>query len=212
MDKNTAKKIMGKNFIGVLKINFFESFLILKKIDEKNVPPIPFSEKVLNENKDSILILGVSKHKDDSPLTLNSLRNLFGLDPEKKEPCFYNQDWYLKQGFANEPLESKWYLVKKNIEEKTRGEEPKKIISELDKSESLPKAVTTAYVFFANYLLNKEILWEFDFIWCADLDDNGDRIYTGRYTDPTGKNKKGFNIHRHLRIRPCYGAITQITE
>lgn len=210
MKNDDAKKIMGENFIGYDEIISISNDLNLEKIDIGSVPEIPFSEKVLNDNKDNILILGVSKHKDGSPLTLNSLRNLFGLDPEKKEPCFYNQDWYLKQGFANESLESKWYLVKKNIEEKTRGEEPQKIISELDNGESLPKAVVTAYVFFANYLLNKEILWEGDFIWCSDLDDNGDRIYTGRYIDPSGKNKKGFNIHRHLSIRPCYGAILEI--
>jgi hypothetical protein len=210
MTEQEAKKIMGKNFIGSLEINSIASDLDFEKIDEKNIPLIPFSERALNENEDSILILGVSKHKDGSPLTLNSLRSLFGLDPEKKEPCFYNQDWYLKQSFANQPLEYKWYLIKKNIEEKTRAEEPEKIISELSKDESLPKAVTTAYVFFANYILNKEILWEGDFIWCFDFDDNGDRIYTGRYTDPTGKNKKGFNIHRHLRIRPCYGAVLEI--
>jgi hypothetical protein len=210
MKYDDAKKIMGKNFVGVDEINSIAGNFNLENINIKDVPTVPFSEKILNDNRDSILILGVSKHKDNSPLTLNSLRDLFGIDPEKKEPCFYNQDWYLKQGFANEPLEFKWYLVKKNIEEKTRGEEPEKIIKSLSKEKILPKAVLTAFVFFVSYFLNKEVLWKEDFVWCSDLDDNGDRIYTGRYTDPAGKNKNGFNVHRHLSIRSCYGAVFEI--
>ena len=54
------------------------------------------------------------------------------------------------------------------------------------------------------------MLWRHDFIWCDDSDHNGDRIYTGRYIDPNGINKNGFNIHRHLSIRPCYGAAPVI--
>lgn len=210
MDIKIAKKIMVKNFIGPDELDTISDFLNINKIDSNNIPTIPFSESILKNNKNSILALGVNNYKDGGAVTLNSLRSLFGVDPSKKEPCFYNQDWYLSQSFANKGLEMKWYLINKDIKVGTRGEEPGKIINTLDKTESLPKAVVTAFVFFANYLINKEILWKEDFIWCSDLDDNGDRIYVGRYVDPLGKNKNGFNIHRHLRIRPCYGVVTEI--
>ena len=64
--------------------------------------------------------------------------------------------------------------------------------------------------FFAYFLLNDgKILWKDDFVWCQDKDSNNDQIYTGRYLDANGKNKNGFNIHRHLKIRKLFGVIKQ---
>ena len=45
------------------------------------------------------------------------------------------------------------------------------------------------------------------FIWCNDVDANGDRIYVGRYFDPLGISKNGFSVHRQLRIKNNYGCI-----
>lgn len=64
--------------------------------------------------------------------------------------------------------------------------------------------------FFAYYHVRKELLWYHDFIWCHDIDHNGDRIYIGKYHDVDGVNKNGFSIHRHLALRNCYAAIEQI--
>lgn len=52
-----------------------------------------------------------------------------------------------------------------------------------------------------------EKLWYHDFVWCSDVDHNGDRIYVGKYNDIDGVNKDGFSIHRHLALRLCYGCI-----
>ena len=76
--------------------------------------------------------------------------------------------------------------------------------------EKFPSAILTSFVFFSYYLLSRELLWKNDFTWCSDLDNNGDQIYTGRYIDPKGINKNGFNIHRHLSIRSYHGATTEI--
>lgn len=202
-----AQKIMGKNFIGSEELAKMDKFL---KVKIAKVPPMPFSAGLLKKQcKDYILILGVAKDAKGRAITINNLRMIFGVDPARSEPCFYNQDWYLKEKFAAQTtLKLRWYLVGKNIISASRDLEPKKALANLPKNVSFPSAILMAYTFFAYYLAHGgEILWKNDFIWCSDLDHNGDRIYIGRYIDPNGINKNGFNIHRHLSIRPCYGVI-----
>lgn len=216
MDIPQAKKIMGSNFIGPEELEKIASklnIINLKKIKHK-VPQIHFSEQVLKEVcKDCILILGIPTAQDGEKLTLNKLRSHLGYDPKKSEPCFYNQDWYLKERFAeDETLDFKWYLIKKSVDEKSRGKHPKDIIKDLGSKEKLPSAVLTAFVFFAYYFLYGEILWKHDFVWCCDRDTNNDQIYTGYYIDPERINKNGFNIHRYLTIRPCFGVAIECKE
>lgn len=206
---------MGKNFIGPEE---------LKKISQKlgignpfklrkNLPAIPFDSRELKKSsRDYILILGIPQDKKGQKLTLNRMREIFGWNPEKSEPCFYNQDWYLKEKFAQDKtLKLKWYLVKKTVNKKTRGKDPLEIAKMLKQKEAFPVAILTAFVFFAYYLSNRgEILWKNYFIWCQDKDHNGDRIYTGRYIDPNKINKNGFNVHRFLSVRNCYALAPQI--
>ncbi len=216
MDITKAKKIMGKNFIGPVELGKIGSRLgVINPMKMKlKIPKINFDERRLRKiRKDYILILGMPKNKQGKDLTLNCMRNFFGFNPGKSEPCFYNQDWYLREKFADKiNLKFQWYLVGKNVAEQTRGKNPHEIIKKLSSRESFPSAVLNAYTFFAYYFLNKKLLWKHDFIWCSDKDKNGDRIYTGRYADPQKINKNGFNIHRHLAIRSCYGAAMQILK
>ncbi len=209
-----AKKIMGKNFIGVGEILKVAEFTNLPKKQEDygTIPLIPYSTDFLKTlQEDYILILGFPFDENKAPLTLNALRNFYGIDPAIKEPCFYNQDWYLREEFANKTtLELKWYLICKKVIEDTRGKRPEEIVESMKKGQEFPSALLTAHTFFLYYLLNKEKLWETDFVWCEDKEGNGDRIYTGRYTDQRGMNKNGFNIHRHLSIRPAYGLAPHI--
>ena len=202
-----AKKIMGKNFIGPEELSKISApFKIL--IPLKNIPVIPFGGNFLRKiKKDYILILGIPG------LTINKMREIIGFDPEKFEPCFYNQDWYLKEKFAaEEELGFKWYLISKNLNEESRGKDPEKIIKTLKKEKNFPSAVLAAFVFFTYYFIRGEILWKHDFIWCKDKDSNGDRIYVGRYSDLKKINKNGFNIHRRLSVRACYGFAPQLIK
>ena len=73
---------------------------------------------------DSILILGTDKMEDGRALTLMSLRERFGIDSNVNEPCFYNQDWYLKENFMQTGIENKWYLIRKNVFEDSRAVSP----------------------------------------------------------------------------------------
>jgi len=211
---STAQKIMGKNFIGPKELEKIGLDLKIKKLSEIKLPMprIKYSTEFLAKVKNShILILGISCDFKGKPLTINRMRQNFGTDPKKSEPCFYNQDWYLKEDFAaKKTLNFDWYLISKKIKEKTRGINPEKIPLLLTEKESLPLAILAAFTFFAYYFLTKEKLWEKEFIWCKDVDSNGDQIYVGRYTDPKNINKNGFNIHRHLKIRSWFGAAPQI--
>lgn len=207
----TAQKIMGKNFIGPKELEKISRFF--KIAVPKSVPDVPFEESLLKRiKKEYILILGIGKNNKGESLTINRMREMFGINPGKSEPCFYNQDWYLKEKFANKiTLKPQWYLIKISVNQNTRAVHPDNLIKKLKNSEQFPLAILCAYTFFANYFLSKgKMLWEKDFVWCQDKDANGDRIYVGRYKDPKKINKNGFNIHRHLSIKQNYGLSPQI--
>ena len=151
-----AKKIMGKNFIGPEELTKIENTMGI--IVPKSFPEIQFTEIELKEkNADHILILGVSLMKNGEPVTILSLRKKFGINPETSEPCFYNQDWYIKENFANIRLASTWYLIKKNIKESLRGIDPSSKFANLKSNFFIP-AILGAYTFFAWYILKNEVL------------------------------------------------------
>jgi hypothetical protein len=197
-----AKDIMGDNFIGPDELTFIAEKMGIKVPSE--IPIIPYGlEELKDKQKDYILILGSTQMKSGESLKLRSLRDRFGINPEKYEPCFYNQDWYLNEKFFDKPLESNWFLIRKNVFEESRGENP----DEIKNHYSFPSAILCAYSFFAYWFHAAEYLWKHDFIWCNDNDANGDRIYVGRYFDPSQLCKNGLSIHRHLKIRKNYGSI-----
>jgi hypothetical protein len=186
-DLYTCKELFGKYFFGVDEIiNIFNN---IKMVD------IPYDIDFLKKYSDThILILGTE-------ITIKDMIDIFGMNP-KYEPCFYNQDWFLKEDFINKKLENKWYLLKRDLIPESRGK--------LSSNNNLPSAVLTTYTFFINYFINSEILWKNEFIWCSDVDHNGDQIYTGRYLDIDQMNNNGFNIHRHLKIKNNFGEINQL--
>lgn len=174
---------------------------------------VPFSDDVLHEHADThFLIYAPAVYADGMPITLNSLRDKFGIDPNVSEPCFYNQDWYLKEDFtAKTSLDGKWHLLRREVLEEARAKLPEDIEQGLSE-ESFPTAITCAFAFFAYWFATGgEKLWKTDYVWCSDRDHNGDRIYVGRYEDPDGINKKGFNVHRHLSLKPCHSAAPEVS-
>lgn len=200
-DYEVAKSIMDDNFIGVDE---------LKKISQMRlsipdvVGDIPFSQKELQEKRnDYILILGIGKFDNGKQVTIRNIKEIFRQDPDVSEPCFYNQDWYDKEDFINIPMIEGWYLIRKKVYRESRAIQPEELL----KKYLFPSAISCVYAFFtAWYALNIK-LWYHDFVWCRDMDHNGDRIYVGKYHDVDGVNKNGFSIHRYLGLRNCYGCI-----
>lgn len=204
MTKAEIKTIFGKNYLGLDEQEpFFKKLgLDINRIKE---PDIYYSDSDLVQaaKNDYILICGI-EHVGEKRITLKFLRDVFGINPSISEPCLYNQDWYLGEGFMDNALNSQWYLIKKNVYEDSRAVMPLELI---ERGIHFPSAILCCYTFFAYYFYNREYLWWHDFIWCCDVDHNGDRIYVGKYNDVDGINKNGFSIHRHLALRTCYTAI-----
>lgn len=205
MDIAQAKKIMKRNFVGPAELGAISAKLGIAKPAKSRIAKIPFTEQALKKHRENaILILGVAKFKNGKKMTLNNLRARFGAHP-KREPCFYNQDWYRKENFAaRETLNPQWHLVSKSVQSATRGQNPERIKRSIKRGYALPSAVLAAFTFFAYYFhTGGKMLWKRDFIWCADADNAGDQIYVGRHP---------FNIHRHLKIRNHYGLAPIINQ
>lgn len=196
-----AKEIMGESFIGCDELRGIEEIKL--KIPDI-IPSIPFPQELLEQKKNGyLLVLGVSRFENGDSLTIRNIKKVFGNNPEIMEPCFYNQDWYDKESFIDEPMRDGWFLIRKNVYENSRAVQPDKLVEHY----SFPLAITCTYAFFTAWLSLGVKLWYHDFVWCRDTDHNGDRIYVGKYHDVDGVNKNGFSIHRHLALRPCYGCI-----
>lgn len=196
-----VKKIFGRNFIGVEELKTLASTI---EFEIPNILP-QFTheiETLKDLASDYILFLSLPRLKDGSAVTILKLLKIFGVDPDKNEPCFYNQDWYLKEDFVKQVPELEWVLLKKKVFENSRAIDP----SILESDHLFPKAITGALAFFLYYLAYDDNLWYQDFIWTSDYDHNGDRIYIGKYNDIDGVNKNGFSIHRHLSLRACYAS------
>ena len=201
------KQLFGRDFIGPSELQGLSWPIELGALE---TPEIAFSEAQLKQAAGShILIFTPPQYATGAPITLNSLRQVFGVDPAA-EPCMYNQDWYLKEDFAGKTsLDGHWHLVRRAVREDARGMQPSDIERGL-RGERFPSAVTCAFTFFASWYTTGQKLWVNDFVWCCDRDGNGDRIYVGRYEDPAGLSKNGFNVHRHLALRAAYSAAPEI--
>ena len=201
VDYNLARSIMGNSFIGVEEL---KSITEMKLSLKECVPEIPFSKEELEQKKnDYILILAVSSFADGLGVTIRNLLKLFGKDPDKNEPCFYNQDWYYNEAFIDIPIDDGWFLIRKTVYEDSRAVQPHELLNRY----VFPSAICCSYAFFVAWFALGIKLWYHDFVWCSDTDHNGDRIYVGKYNDVDGINKNGFSIHRHLALRPCYACI-----
>lgn len=145
----------------------------------------------------------IPKKINNNNLTIKYLYNLFGTDPNRFEPCFYNQDWYLNESFIHTPQQiDKWLYFDTKIPQENFGILPSKSLIE-----ELPTALELTYVFFLIYLKYGIILWKNNYLWTSDFDEEKDQIYVGRYFDEKGLVNNGFSIHRHLSIKNNYGYI-----
>ena len=196
-----AKSIMGSNCINPLSDIQSERVSFDKTVE---LPSIPFSvEEIESKKNDYYLILGLDSFSDNTPITIRNLIKVFGKDPSKNEPCFYNQDWYDMEDFIDVSLRKEWFFIRKKVIEGSRAVQPEELIKKYE----FPSAIRCTYAFFVVWLSRGDKLWYHDFVWCSDTDHNGDRIYVGKYHDVDGVNKNGFSIHRHLSLRSCYGCI-----
>ena len=204
MEISEIKKSLGHNFIGADELSTINNSFAIKI--PTIIPAIPFEKSAIIANKDThLLLLCPSKFLDGTDITIKNIKKKISMSGET--PCFYNQDWYMNETFIDQTLESRWYLVRKRVVEASRAVMPEELMTQ---HYVFPTAILCAFTFFAYYFRYGEHLWYHDFVWCSDVDHNGDRIYVGKYHDVDGVNKNGFSVHRHLALRACYAAVTMI--
>lgn len=207
MEKTTiieAKTLFGINFLGPEELRHMLIKMGLKS-EIEYISAIPYTkEQLVDASQEGYILVYAIDKVDDISLDIKLFRDIFGIDPNKSEPCLYNQDWYMAEDFVHKPIKAGWHLILKEVLEDSRAVMPKDL---KDRNIVFPTAILCTYTFFAYYYANDELLWYHDFVWCEDTDHNGDRIYVGKYHDIDGVNRNGFSIHRHLALRPCYGSI-----
>ena len=199
-----AKEIFGHNFIGRDELNLISKVFSFdqEKLANSKLPEIDFSKDELRNCAEThFLILGFPFIENYRIISLNLLREIFGINPSISEPCFYYQDWYVKEKFAlDQNLEFKWYLIRKAVHEENRGVLPIQF-------SNFHTALQIIYSFFIVNLVRGITLLQYDYVWTSDTDSNGDVIYVGKYNDPNGIAKNGFEIHRHLSLKMNYSTI-----
>lgn len=203
-----CRRMFNVDFIGAEEINAVNNFFNIEPILPEDLPEIPYSEDVLNKalDRNAILFILPHVHKNRIPITINSIKDIVGINESKFGVCFYNQDWYINEHFANFNFGYyKWCLVEKDVNTKSLALTNQELVEKLNYQ--LPYAIELVFLFFAYYILKKEILWANNFIWCSDKDANNDPIYVARYFDPLKIARNGFSIHRHLTITNIYGGI-----
>lgn len=198
-DVATAKRIMSENFLGPEELKLFS----LKSFDLSNaVEIIPFSVEEIRNRKDNyLLVYGASHFVDGTSVTIKNLKKI--ISENGSAPQFYNQDWYDKEEFIDDAIPEGWFFIRKKIYEDSRAVNPDALLEKY----TFPTAIKCTYAFFVAWHCLNTKLWYEDFVWCSDVDHNGDRIYVGKYHDIDGINSDGFSIHRHLALRSCYACI-----
>jgi len=175
-----AREIMGKNFFGVEEtIQHFgvnptrQQTLVLSEI--------PFSEAVLQEAKDTHVLVAVF------PLSVLEIRG------KMDSKLFYDQSWYNKESFAKERGEASWQLVRKTPVDNSvskNWEEQQALIGEDDE---VPTAQVMVYTIIGHYLATGERLFEHIYVRTSSVGSGGYRVDVGDFA-PYG-----------LGISSCWG-------
>jgi len=162
--------IMGKNFFGVeeaikhFRINPTEQELIA-------LSRVPFSECVLEQQKDTHLLLAVF------PLAIVEIRD------RVDRTLFRDQDdkWYYRQYFAKEQGSLQWHLIRGAPVDKSMSKNWREQQLLIEKSESVPSAQVVTYTAIGSYLVSGDRLFEHIYVHTASVDSDGRRISVGGF-------------------------------
>lgn len=169
-----AREIMGKNFFGVKEaIKHFG----VKPTSQQLAAllEIPFSEAVLEQSKDTHVLVAVF------PLSILEIRGKV-----KRELFFSHEDaWYNKQSFAKEHGEISWQLVRKTPVDDSTSKNWQEQQALLSKDDEMPSAQVMVYTIIGHYLATGERLFEHIYVRTSSVDSDGDRVLVG-YFDSDG--------------------------
>jgi len=170
-----AREIMGRNFFGVEEA--IKHFGVNPTRQQRAVlSEIPFSEVVLEELKDTHILVAVF------PLSILEIRGR--VDPK----LFYDQSWYNKESFAKERGEVNWQLVRKTPVDNSTSKNWQEQQTLLGKDDEVPTAQVMVYTIMGYYLATDERLFEHIYIRISSVDSDGDRVGLG------GFDSEGLNV------------------
>ena len=163
-----AREIMGKNFFGVEEaIKYFGVNPTSRQLAA--LSEIPFSEAVLEELKDTHILVAVF------PLSVLEIRG------KVDSKLFYDQSWYNKESFAKERGEVCWRLVRKTIVDNSTNKTWSEQQSLIGKDEEIPSARVMTYAIIGHYLATGERLFGNIYRRTSSLDSDGYHVSVGRF-------------------------------
>ncbi len=178
MNKDQAHKIMGLNFFGIEEaIKYYGISPTPEQLDK--LAEIPFSETVLQECKDTHVLIAIF------PISVLDIR---GKVQDKR--LFYSQDWYNKQSFAKERGECSWQLILKTPVDNSTSKNWQEQQSLITKDEEVPDARIMIYTIIGHFLNTGERLFEKIYVRTSSVASDGRRVYVGYFVS------HGLNVDR----------------
>ena len=176
-DQKRAREIMGKNFLGIEEVTKHYGMAFSAE-QLASLATIPFSEATLKACKDThILVAGF-------PMTILEIRAKAPKNP--KTFYSYKDAWYNNEAFAaNERVELRWYLIRKNIVANSTSKDFETQKDLLSENEMVPRACEFTYAIVLYFLVTGERLFGNVYARCADLDSDRYRVLVG-YFDSDG--------------------------
>jgi len=164
-----AREIMGKNFFGVEEaIKHFGVNPTKQQLD--GLAEIPFSEAVLQECKDTHVLVAVF------PLSILEIRG------KVDSKLFYDQSWYNREPFAKDRGDASWQLVRKTLVSGLTSKTWDEQQALLAKSEETPTARVMVYTIIGHFLATGERLFERTYVRCSDIVSDGYRVDVGLFS------------------------------
>lgn len=165
-----AQEIMGRNFITLASVE--EKFGVTFDREQRLglMAKVPFSAGTLQVCKDThILFPGY-------PLSIVEIKQLV---KDRQPPFFWkSQAWYDENMFANEPVQPRWHLLKKEPPSETLGPTGAKENVTLGQNEEVPTCEfvygLVLYALVKNErLFNNKVYASFGGVFIGDFNDSG---------------------------------------
>ena len=163
-----AREVMGRNFFGIEEaIKHFgvnPSRQQLAALSE-----IPFSEAVLQEAKDTHVLVAVF------PLSVLEIRG------KADSKLFYDQSRYNKGSFAKKRGETSWQLVRKTPVDNSTSKNWSEQQAFIGKDDEVPSARVMVYTIIGHYLATGERLFKHIYVRTSSVGSDGDRVDVGSF-------------------------------
>jgi len=167
--QKSAREIMSKNFFGIEEA--IKYYGVNPTSQQRSaLAEIPFSEAVLQECKDTHILIAIF------PVSVLDIR---GKVQDKK--LFYSQDWYNKESFAKERKEIGWQLIRKEPVANSTSKNWEEQQALLNENEEVPSAQVMIYTIIGHFLNTGERLFEKIYVRTSSVGSDGFRVLVGGF-------------------------------